>query len=145
MIFFNTYVIIYQVLCASVAQLDRVIGYEPIGRGFESLRMCQKKRLVSTSRFFNELPYDTNWNLAISWIEPYDSWIAPIGALKGNSIHVETNSWQQSCQFINIKISQWFCFPRKKRTEFSVRFFSVKLYFVLYEKFICNIFEFFGT
>lgn len=28
---------------ASVAQLDRVLGYEPNGRGFESLRMHQNK------------------------------------------------------------------------------------------------------
>ena len=38
---------------ASVAQLDRVTGYEPVGQGFESLLAHQKKRLVSTSRFFS--------------------------------------------------------------------------------------------
>ena len=40
---------------ALVAQPDRVFGYEPKGRGFESLPARQKKRLVSTSRFFNEI------------------------------------------------------------------------------------------
>ena len=29
------------IVCAPVAQLDRVFGYEPKGRGFESLRACQ--------------------------------------------------------------------------------------------------------
>ena len=30
---------------APLAQLDRVFGYEPKGRGFESLTACQKKRM----------------------------------------------------------------------------------------------------
>ena len=37
---------------ASVAQLDRVLGYEPNGRGFESLRMHQKKDRALCSIFF---------------------------------------------------------------------------------------------
>ena len=37
---------------ASVAQLDRVLGYEPNGRGFESLRMHQKKQLGLVPNFF---------------------------------------------------------------------------------------------
>ena len=32
-------------LNAPVAQLDRVTGYEPVGRGFESLQPYQKGRL----------------------------------------------------------------------------------------------------
>ena len=31
---------------APLAQLDRVFGYEPKGRGFESLTACQKKHLL---------------------------------------------------------------------------------------------------
>ncbi len=37
---------------ASVAQLDRVLGYEPNGRGFESLRMHQKKIEPCALSFF---------------------------------------------------------------------------------------------
>ena len=41
---------------ASVAQLDRVLGYEPNGRGFESLRVHHKerKRLSFAQSFFNK-------------------------------------------------------------------------------------------
>ena len=34
------------VVNATVAQLDRVLGYEPNGRGFESLRLHQKKESI---------------------------------------------------------------------------------------------------
>ena len=34
---------------ALVAQLDRVTGYEPVGRGFESLRAHQQKDTLSVS------------------------------------------------------------------------------------------------
>ena len=39
---------------ALVAQLDRVTGYEPVGRGFESLQARQKNRLTKqfVERFF---------------------------------------------------------------------------------------------
>ena len=33
-------------LYAPVAQLDRVTGYEPVGRGFESLPAYQKSTMV---------------------------------------------------------------------------------------------------
>ena len=33
-------------MCASLAQLDRVFGYEPKGRGFESLTACQDENPV---------------------------------------------------------------------------------------------------
>ena len=38
---------------ALVAQPDRVFGYEPKGRGFESLPARQKKALAIASAFFN--------------------------------------------------------------------------------------------
>ena len=38
-----------------VAQLDNAADSDSEDRGFESLSACQKKRLVSTSRFFNEI------------------------------------------------------------------------------------------
>ena len=39
---------------ALVAQLDRVTGYEPVGRGFESLQARQKNRFTTlfVERFF---------------------------------------------------------------------------------------------
>ena len=37
---------------APVAQLDRVPGYEPVGRGFESLQACQKENSPSGEFFF---------------------------------------------------------------------------------------------
>ena len=46
--------IIVNVIYAPVAQLDRVLGYEPIGREFESLRVHHKKTLIKLiSVFFN--------------------------------------------------------------------------------------------
>ena len=44
------------VVNATVAQLDRVLGYEPNGRGFESLRLHQKKRV------------SRNWCSLFSWL-----------------------------------------------------------------------------
>ena len=41
-----------------VAQLDRVSDSDSEGRAFESHRAYQKKRLVTTSRFFNEINPD---------------------------------------------------------------------------------------
>ena len=38
--------------CSSV---DRVPGYEPVGRGFESPQARQKKALALASAFFNEI------------------------------------------------------------------------------------------
>ena len=38
-------------LFAPVAQLDRVSGYEPEGRGFESLLACQSKPNPNTPYF----------------------------------------------------------------------------------------------
>ena len=39
---------------APLAQLDRVFGYEPKGRGFESLTACQKsKQLFCVAYFFS--------------------------------------------------------------------------------------------
>ena len=35
-----------------LAQLDRVPGYEPVGRGFESLTPCQQKSLRLVRRLF---------------------------------------------------------------------------------------------
>jgi len=46
---------------------------------------------------------------------------------------------------VKITASKPFGSTKKSVLKISVRFFSAKLYFVLYEKFICNIFEFFGT
>ena len=37
---------------APLAQLDRVFGYEPKGRGFESLTACQKKQVPFGICFF---------------------------------------------------------------------------------------------
>ena len=37
---------------AALAQLDRVFGYEPKGRGFESLTPCQKQTDASASVCF---------------------------------------------------------------------------------------------
>ncbi len=54
---------------ASVAQLDRVTGYEPVGRGFESLRMCQRQQMPSTRYlFFCEvnMDYKKLLNLALT-------------------------------------------------------------------------------
>ena len=39
-------------LYAPVAQLDRVTGYEPVGRGFESLPAYQKTCKALLYRFF---------------------------------------------------------------------------------------------
>lgn len=39
--------------CASVAQLDRVGGFEPLGRGFESLRVRQILKKPAFGGFFN--------------------------------------------------------------------------------------------
>ena len=38
---------------AALAQLDRVFGYEPKGRGFESLTPCQKNSNLFTSWSFS--------------------------------------------------------------------------------------------
>ena len=38
---------------AALAQLDRVFGYEPKGRGFESLTPCQKKAHLFTDVLFS--------------------------------------------------------------------------------------------
>ena len=38
---------------AAVAQLDRVTGYEPVGRGFESLSAHQKKAKSRDLAFFS--------------------------------------------------------------------------------------------
>ncbi len=55
---------------ASVAQLDRVTGYEPVGRGFESPRMCQKINRCLQRRylFFCEgnMDYKKLLNLALT-------------------------------------------------------------------------------
>ena len=40
-------------LYALVAQLDRVFGYEPKGRGFESRRAYQKKPIAKAIGFFS--------------------------------------------------------------------------------------------
>ena len=37
---------------ALVAQLDRVTGYEPVGRGFESLQARQKNHLAKIAKWF---------------------------------------------------------------------------------------------
>ena len=37
---------------AVLAQLDRVPGYEPVGRGFESLTPCQEKADCESNRLF---------------------------------------------------------------------------------------------
>ena len=56
--FFERIVLIYygsseKEQCALIAQLDRVTGYEPVGRGFESLSAHQKiKRLFRQSLYF---------------------------------------------------------------------------------------------
>ena len=39
-------------MCASLAQLDRVFGYEPKGRGFESLTTRQKKARFGVLFFY---------------------------------------------------------------------------------------------
>ena len=39
--------------CALIAQLDRVTGYEPVGRGFESLSAHQKKAKSRDLAFFS--------------------------------------------------------------------------------------------
>ena len=36
-----------------VAQLDRVTGYEPVGRGFESLSAHHEKAIAFCNRFFS--------------------------------------------------------------------------------------------
>ena len=38
---------------AAVAQLDRVFGYEPKGRGFESLQPYQSKRTAMWQSFYS--------------------------------------------------------------------------------------------
>ena len=43
---------------APVAQLDRAIGFEPIGRGFESLRARQNVPRTIHSRLAELLGYD---------------------------------------------------------------------------------------
>ena len=45
----------YRSRCAPVAQLDRVFGYEPKGRGFESLPAYQNKPVPSVQVYF--LPF----------------------------------------------------------------------------------------
>ena len=42
-------------VCALLAQLDRVTGYEPVGRGFESLTAHQEKSIDFVGAFFNEI------------------------------------------------------------------------------------------
>ena len=52
---------------APVAQLDRVFGYEPKGRGFESLQAYQSRKipLLSQGDFFS-----TQWHLRLAFGEP---------------------------------------------------------------------------
>ena len=40
---------------AVLAQLDRVTGYEPVGRGFESLTPCQKSSRQSLGDFLMQV------------------------------------------------------------------------------------------
>ena len=44
--------IIILLVNATVAQLDRVLGYEPSGQGFESLQLHQKKERAETLALF---------------------------------------------------------------------------------------------
>ena len=41
-----------EIVYAPLAQLDRVFGYEPKGRGFESLTACQKQKVDASHRLF---------------------------------------------------------------------------------------------
>ena len=49
---------------APVAQLDRVTGYEPVGRGFESLPAYQKMSVPVWERTFFTLSQDSNMTAA---------------------------------------------------------------------------------
>ena len=56
---------------AALAQLDRVFGYEPKGRGFESLTPCQKKAhivLVDKCVLFSTKSADGGRN-PLSWMK----------------------------------------------------------------------------
>ena len=45
-------ILCFGIINAPVAQLDRVFGYEPKGRGFESLLACQKEKVARYCGFF---------------------------------------------------------------------------------------------
>ena len=49
--------IICNVVDAALAQLDRVPGYEPVGRGFESLMARQRRAVVETAFFCYSAAY----------------------------------------------------------------------------------------
>ena len=52
--------------CALIAQLDRVTGYEPVGRGFESLSAHQKKAKSRDLAFFQLYsPYGERYYCAV--------------------------------------------------------------------------------
>lgn len=69
---------------APVAQLDRVPGYEPVGRGFESLQACQEKKQPLSARqrlflftFYRKAKYFiirriTSYCIAIFHLECYN-------------------------------------------------------------------------
>ena len=46
----------YERTLAALAQLDRVFGYEPKGRGFESLTPCQEKHRGNILGAFLRMP-----------------------------------------------------------------------------------------
>ena len=57
-----------RLIFAALAQLDRVFGYEPKGRGFESLTPCHEK----DSRLYNLESFSTK--SAVGGINPH-SWM----------------------------------------------------------------------
>ena len=49
---------------APLAQLDRVFGYEPKGRGFESLTACQKRGRCKSICLFFDSPLEKGFEVA---------------------------------------------------------------------------------
>ena len=70
---------------APVAQLDRVFGYEPKGRGFESLPACQKKTIAEAIVFFNDIRSLWNGWYTFGMISLCERWYMP-SAYEGTDI-----------------------------------------------------------
>ncbi len=70
---------------APLAQLDRVFGYEPKGRGFESLTACQEKEQVIRLALFLSNPKD--WYIIDARSAAYI--ISPTGCISSRvSVHL---------------------------------------------------------